>query len=165
MMSDLEHYDRWDIEEPPDRGSNNVHEWVYTGTNYGDDDPRWNGEGRCYCIECGADGDASCQTMCEPIDVLCQRHRPLPDGQPLILSAAAPNAGAIPRRCPMNNCRYLRTAFPHAHAGDHLRMHRTIHDNRGIAGPRAVTAPCRRLGIAFFTGEKFACRLMMEGAS
>ena len=107
-MSDLEHYDRWDIEEPPDRGSNNVHKWVYTGTNYGDDDPSWNGEGRCYCIECGADGDASCQTMCEPIDVLCQRHRPLPDGQPLILSAAAPNAGAIPRRCPMNNCPRIR---------------------------------------------------------
>jgi hypothetical protein len=31
--------------------------WVYTGTAYGGDDPRWFGEGRCYCALCGADGD------------------------------------------------------------------------------------------------------------
>ena len=34
------------------------HEWAYTGTQYGGDDNRWHGEGRCYCIHCGADGDA-----------------------------------------------------------------------------------------------------------
>lgn len=33
------------------------HEWVNTGTAYGGDDPRWHGEGRCYCRLCGADGD------------------------------------------------------------------------------------------------------------
>lgn len=34
------------------------HDFVYTGTQYGGDDPRWNGEGRCYCRHCGLDGDA-----------------------------------------------------------------------------------------------------------
>lgn len=34
------------------------HEWAYTGTAYGGDDPRYMGEGRCYCVHCGADGDA-----------------------------------------------------------------------------------------------------------
>lgn len=34
------------------------HEFVCTGTAYGGDDERWCGEGRCYCIHCGADGDA-----------------------------------------------------------------------------------------------------------
>lgn len=34
------------------------HEWAYTGTLYGGDDERWGGEGRCYCVHCGADGDA-----------------------------------------------------------------------------------------------------------
>ncbi len=34
------------------------HEWEYTGTAYGGDDERWCGEGRVYCIHCGADGDA-----------------------------------------------------------------------------------------------------------
>lgn len=34
------------------------HEWAYTGTSYGGDDPGFHGEGRCYCIHCGADGDA-----------------------------------------------------------------------------------------------------------
>jgi hypothetical protein len=34
------------------------HEWEYTGSAYGGDDDRWCGEGRCYCIHCGADGDA-----------------------------------------------------------------------------------------------------------
>lgn len=31
--------------------------WVYTGTLYGGDDERYHGEGRCYCMFCGADGD------------------------------------------------------------------------------------------------------------
>lgn len=35
-----------------------AHEWKYTGSAYGGDDERWSGEGRCYCIYCGADGDA-----------------------------------------------------------------------------------------------------------
>jgi hypothetical protein len=34
------------------------HSWVYTGTAYGGEDERWQGEGRCYCEHCGADGDA-----------------------------------------------------------------------------------------------------------
>lgn len=34
------------------------HEFVYTGTQYGGDDARWGGEGRCYCVHCGLDGDA-----------------------------------------------------------------------------------------------------------
>ncbi len=33
------------------------HEWEYTGTAYGGDDERYYGEGRCYCIHCGTDGD------------------------------------------------------------------------------------------------------------
>ncbi len=42
----------------PDPGSNDpncIHEWAYTGEAYGGDQP---GEGRCYCVKCGADGDA-----------------------------------------------------------------------------------------------------------
>lgn len=34
------------------------HEWAYTGTQYGGDDESFFGEGRAYCIHCGADGDA-----------------------------------------------------------------------------------------------------------
>lgn len=34
------------------------HRWAYTGTAYGGDDDRYMGEGRCYCLHCGADGDA-----------------------------------------------------------------------------------------------------------
>jgi hypothetical protein len=34
------------------------HEWAYTGTAYGGDDESYFGEGRCYCVHCGADGDA-----------------------------------------------------------------------------------------------------------
>lgn len=34
------------------------HDWVFTGTQYGGDDKRWHGEGRCLCRHCGADGDA-----------------------------------------------------------------------------------------------------------
>jgi hypothetical protein len=34
------------------------HEWVHTGVAYGGDDERYHGEGRCYCMHCGADGDA-----------------------------------------------------------------------------------------------------------
>lgn len=34
------------------------HKFVCTGTQYGGDDERWHGEGRCLCIYCGADGDA-----------------------------------------------------------------------------------------------------------
>lgn len=33
------------------------HQWIYTGSAYGGDDDRWCGEGRCYCRNCGADGD------------------------------------------------------------------------------------------------------------
>jgi hypothetical protein len=34
------------------------HVFRCTGTAYGGEDTRWNGEGRCLCIYCGADGDA-----------------------------------------------------------------------------------------------------------
>lgn len=34
------------------------HEFVCTGTQYGGDDESYFGEGRCYCVWCGADGDA-----------------------------------------------------------------------------------------------------------
>ena len=34
------------------------HEWIYTGTAYGGDDPSYRGEGRCICRLCGMDGDA-----------------------------------------------------------------------------------------------------------
>lgn len=33
------------------------HNFAYTGTQYGGDDERWGGEGRCFCIYCGKDGD------------------------------------------------------------------------------------------------------------
>jgi hypothetical protein len=46
-------------DEPEDSCTNTSgHSWIYTGTSYGGDDNRWNGEGRCYCAHCGADGDA-----------------------------------------------------------------------------------------------------------
>jgi hypothetical protein len=35
-----------------------AHEWAYSGTAYGGDDESYHGEGRCYCVYCGADGDA-----------------------------------------------------------------------------------------------------------
>ena len=35
-----------------------AHDFAYTGTAYGGDDERWMGEGRCYCLKCGKDGDA-----------------------------------------------------------------------------------------------------------
>ena len=34
------------------------HTWSYTGSAYGGDDESYHGEGRCYCSNCGADGDA-----------------------------------------------------------------------------------------------------------
>ena len=34
------------------------HSWSYTGSNYGGDDERFGGDGRCLCAYCGADGDA-----------------------------------------------------------------------------------------------------------
>lgn len=34
------------------------HKFECTGTQYGGNDDRWHGEGRCLCIYCGADGDA-----------------------------------------------------------------------------------------------------------
>lgn len=33
-------------------------QWVCSGTAYGGDDDSYFGEGRCYCMFCGADGDA-----------------------------------------------------------------------------------------------------------
>lgn len=52
LVADLEPDD-------PDACTNpDGHEFEHTGTAYGGDDPRWHGEGRCYCIHCGADGDA-----------------------------------------------------------------------------------------------------------
>lgn len=34
------------------------HSWSHTGTAYGGDDDSYHGEGRCYCLHCGADGVA-----------------------------------------------------------------------------------------------------------
>jgi hypothetical protein len=47
-----------DEDRVPDPGSNDpdcIHEWAFTGEAYGGDQP---GEGRAYCVKCGADGDA-----------------------------------------------------------------------------------------------------------
>lgn len=46
-------------DDDPDACTNpKGHEWAYTGTEYGGDDESYHGEGRCYCIHCGNDGDA-----------------------------------------------------------------------------------------------------------
>ena len=48
-------------DEPLDPGQSGPcpgHEFVCTGTAYGGDDESYHGEGRSYCIHCGADGDA-----------------------------------------------------------------------------------------------------------
>ena len=52
-----------DCDEPPGPCTGECHgmygkQWAYTGTAYGGDDPSYFGEGRCYCMFCGADGDA-----------------------------------------------------------------------------------------------------------
>lgn len=47
-----------EADDPNSRCDHCAHDWVYTGIAYGGDDPRWHGEGRCYCSKCGADGDA-----------------------------------------------------------------------------------------------------------
>jgi hypothetical protein len=44
--------------DPGQRGPCPGHEFVCTGTAYGGDDESYHGEGRSYCIHCGADGDA-----------------------------------------------------------------------------------------------------------
>lgn len=41
--------------DPGQRHACPGHVWVYTGEAYGGDEA---GEGRCYCENCGADGDA-----------------------------------------------------------------------------------------------------------
>lgn len=58
-VRDAEGSDEFDCDPNHERCDNpGGHEWVCTGTQYGGDDERWHGEGRCYCIHCGADGDA-----------------------------------------------------------------------------------------------------------
>lgn len=47
-----------DERDPGQRGPCPGHVWVYTGTAYGGDDESFHGEGRVYCENCGADGDA-----------------------------------------------------------------------------------------------------------
>ena len=57
----LAQIESYDDDEPLDPGQNGPcpgHEFVCTGTAYGGDDESYFGEGRCYCIHCGADGDA-----------------------------------------------------------------------------------------------------------
>jgi len=46
-------------QEEPEEGCTHPggHKFECTGTQYGGDDERWHGEGRCLCIHCGADGD------------------------------------------------------------------------------------------------------------
>jgi hypothetical protein len=48
------------FDDEPDDGCTNPggHEFVCSGTQYGGDDESYHGEGRCYCVHCGADGDA-----------------------------------------------------------------------------------------------------------
>gem|GEM_PF-4541924 len=46
-----------EVDEPEEWRDSCAHEWVYTGTVYGGDDPSYRGEGRVYCAKCGADGD------------------------------------------------------------------------------------------------------------
>lgn len=50
-----ENRDEWDAGQ---RCACPGHVWVYTGTQYGGDDESYHGEGRVYCANCGADGDA-----------------------------------------------------------------------------------------------------------
>lgn len=47
-----------DERDPDQRGPCSGHEFAYTGSAYGGDDDSYHGEGRAYCIHCGADGDA-----------------------------------------------------------------------------------------------------------
>lgn len=54
----VEDFDDYDDSYPPPCSNPGGHEWAYSGTAYGGDDERWGGEGRCYCLHCGADGDA-----------------------------------------------------------------------------------------------------------
>jgi len=52
-------YDDWDDGDPPcTNPSGGGHQFTCTGTAYGGDDERYHGEGRSFCIHCGADGDA-----------------------------------------------------------------------------------------------------------
>lgn len=55
MPNDIEQDDE---SYPPECSDPRGHEFECTGTQYGGDDERWHGEGRCLCIYCGADGDA-----------------------------------------------------------------------------------------------------------
>ena len=53
-------YGRWEVDEDGYLVCSNPrgHGWTYTGMAYGGDDSRWHGEGRCFCIYCGADDSA-----------------------------------------------------------------------------------------------------------
>lgn len=48
---------RFDEDGQPVCSNPEGHEWSYTGSSYGGDDDSYMGEGRCYCMWCGADGD------------------------------------------------------------------------------------------------------------
>lgn len=50
--------DEWAGDAEPHCTNPGGHKFECTGTRYGGDDTRWNGEGRCLCVYCGADGDA-----------------------------------------------------------------------------------------------------------
>lgn len=54
----LWNYVRSDHDQPLQEFLCPEHQWVYTGSAYDGDDERWHGEGRCYCLICGADGDS-----------------------------------------------------------------------------------------------------------
>jgi hypothetical protein len=47
-----------DRDDEPSKQDTCAHKWVFTGIAYGGDDESYHGEGRCYCTQCGADGDA-----------------------------------------------------------------------------------------------------------
>ncbi|MGH6792160.1 MAG: hypothetical protein ACRECF_05415 [Methyloceanibacter sp.] len=48
---------RFDEDGQPICTNPNGHEYAYSGTACGGDVESYHGEGRCYCIWCGADGD------------------------------------------------------------------------------------------------------------
>jgi hypothetical protein len=58
VLNDVTDSEEDQRDHDPDADECDEHEWVYTGTAYGGDDPSYGGEGRVYCSKCGADGDA-----------------------------------------------------------------------------------------------------------
>ena len=58
MAKPLSAYAPDDFDDEPRCTNREGYEWSYSGSAYGGDDDSYFGEGRCYCVWCGADGDA-----------------------------------------------------------------------------------------------------------